>query len=40
MNETAIAAELLPAVESIRAAFDIAASIPALRQMLLERLIQ
>jgi len=40
MNETAIAAELLPSAESIRAAFDIAASLPTLRQMLLEKFIQ
>jgi hypothetical protein len=40
MNETAIAAELLPSVESIHTAFDIAASLPTLRQMLLEKFIQ
>ena len=40
MNESAIAAELLPSVDNIRAAFDIAASLPALRQMLLEKFIQ
>jgi hypothetical protein len=40
MNETAIAAELLPSIESIRAAFDIAASLPALRQMLLDKFVQ
>jgi hypothetical protein len=40
MNETAIAAELLPSIESISAAFDIAASLPTLRQILLEKFIQ